>query len=77
MSLCSSPSFRENWVSFSLMRVLFVLLFEQDRRSSRHIIEDYINPRVSEFVLFVSVGESPYVSSVGEHVGYSSVGECV
>lgn len=60
MSLCSSPSFGENLVSFSLMHMpcLCLLLFEKDRRSSGHIIEDYINPRVGEFVLFVSVGES-------------------
>lgn len=71
-SLWSSPSFGENLVSFGLIvfgfACLCLLLFKKDRRSSGHIIEDYINPRVGKFVLFVRVGE---------HVGYSSVGECV
>jgi len=60
MSLRSSLSFGENLVSLSLMHMpcLLLLRFEKDRRSSGRIIEDYINPRVGEFVLFVSVGES-------------------
>lgn len=45
--------FSQLWREFGLMHMpcLCLLLFKKDRRSSGHIIEDYINPSVGEFLI--------------------------